>query len=245
MVWRAGFIDSARASDLAQLSALVECRAAWVIRELEYLGDLDDFRDLIRRFDDGRATTLETLRFGSRGEFLGCARVFKAKALSEALPRLKHLELWCARPDFRGMNALRLEHLVVDPRSGANEVLMSLGDAKCPALKSLTLALADGPEALPQAFLQTQGLEALEHLTLDGPFETQAVGRLLKARVAAHLKTLTVRLPSWLRWSESDLRVGEAFDRLERVELICAHLSATAARRLERSHPKLKVVHAP
>ncbi len=244
VTWRAGFIDTATVHDVGRLSTLIECRAAWVIRSLRFIGSLDDFRDVIRRIDDGRAATLEEFRLGDRGEYFGCERVFKLQPLFDALPRLRHIELWCSRPDFTDVRALRLESLLIDPMGDGGAVLSSLGDANCPSLKSLTIALDDSASALPVPFLEAKGLGPIEHVKLDGPFEPEAVKQLLESRVASKVTRLTVHLPDWLRWSAHDLRWGAALDRLEQLDLIAPSLSAQAARQLERTHPRLKVRHS-
>lgn len=244
VTWRAGFIDTATVHDVARLSTLIECRAAWVIRSLRFMGNLDDFRDVIRRIDDGRAATLEEFRLGDRGEYFGCERAFKVQPLFDALPRLRHLELWCSRPDFTDVQALRLESLLIDPMLGGGAVLSSLGNANCPSLKSLTIALDDRASELPKPFLEAKGLGAIESLKLDGPFEPEAVKQVLESRVAARVTRLTVHLPDWLRWSPGDASWGDSLNRLERLDVVAPSLSAQMARQLERTHPKLKVRHS-
>ena len=138
-----------------------------MIRCLRFVGDADDFRDVIRRIDDGRAATLEEFRLGERGEHFGCERGVRVQSLFDALPRLRHLELWRSRPDFTDVQALRLERLLVDPIWGGAAVLASLGRANCPALKSLTIALDDSATGLPRPFLDAQGLGSIERVTLD------------------------------------------------------------------------------
>ncbi len=244
LVWRAGFIDSATVHDVSELSSLLEARAAWAIRDLRFLGVLDDFRDLLRRLEDGRAAPLESLRLGDRGEMLGCERAFRVKALFEALPRLRHLELWSASPDFTGVTALRLEHLTVDPSFDEARVLSSLGHAHCPALKSLTLSLVDSDVGLPPALLSSKTLGPIEALTLDGPFEPEAVQRVLTSALGRRVKKLRVRVPTWLRWPGS-VDWGASLERVEAFEVLAPHWSAKAARALEASHAKLRVRHVP
>lgn len=240
LTWRAGFIDSAVVHDLSGLSSLIECRGAWLLRCLKYRGFIDDFRDLIRRLDDGRATPLEELRVGSRGESLGCGRRFRIKPLFDALPRLRHLELWSASPDFEASIALRLEHLTIAPALEVSAVLESLGRARCPALKTLAIALIDDELKWPRALLDSSTLGPIERLRLDGPFEPQAVRQLMRSRLAAQVTQLSIRLPSWLRWP-AQFEWGDALDKIYQLELVAPHFSATVGRQLERGHSKIRV----
>jgi len=167
------------------------------------------------------------------------------KPLFEALPRLRHLELWSAAPDFTGATALRLEHLTVDPCFDEVAVLSSLGRAQCPALKTLTLSLVDSGGELPAALLESTSLGPLTRVNLDGAFEVDAVRRLLESRLAKHVDSVSVRLPSWLRWPNGSLDWGSSLDRLSALEIIAPHWSPATARALERSSSRIRVRHVP
>ena len=239
--WRAGFIDSAIVHDLSELSSLLDARAAWALRSLQYLGVLDDFRDLVRRLDDGRAAPLEELRVGDRGELLACERRFRVQPLLEALPRLRHLELWSASPDFTGATALRLEHLTVDPSFDEAAVLSSLGHAHCPALTTLTISLVDSGVELPPALLYSKSLGPLRQVNLDGPLEPEAVRELLESPLARHLHGLLVRVPTWQRWPGEPFECGSWPSRLSKLEIIAPHWSTATARALEGADPRVRV----
>ncbi len=241
--WRAGFLDEVTVHDLSALTALVDCRAAWVLRSLTYMAGLDDFHDLVRRLGDGRGATLEVLKVGGRGACLGCDRRFRAATLFEVMPRLRRLELWSQAPDFHGAIGLRLEHLIIEPSLHEASVLSSLGAAHCPALKSLTISVVESPNALPPALLNSQTLGPLEQLHLDGAFEPEAVRAVLQSPLGATLKKVSVRLPAWQRWPVGELDWRDALDRLELFELLTPHFSPADARRIERLHPIIRVRH--
>ncbi len=244
VTWRAGFIDGATVNDVSDLTALLGCRAAWPLRVLRVLAVIDDMGDVIRRLRPGRGATLEELRLGDRGEHFGCERPFAVQPLLDELPRLRLLELWSSVPQFAKAHARSLEALTVDPLFGASDVLEGLSKLSAPALKSLTISLAETVE-WPPSLLGCEQFHSLQHLGLDGPYDAGAVSAALRSRLARSVTKVTLRLPRWVHWLERDDLSRLDLGAVREVTVIAPHLSRPAAQRIERRCPRFRVVHGP
>ena len=220
--FKRGFIFSARVERLVDLQSVFDRPVSRLVREVRVsavpvIAELGPIDQIVSEVATRGPRTISSLRFGTdQLAYVAQPGEVQVAPMAARLTSLEELWIteWAAR--FEGSSSASLRRLRLNLRSP----IRGLGEARFPALEALDLELPFRRMELPVALLAGEVAPGVESLTLRGVLWPEQLRDLSVSALLRDLKGLVIVAEAETAWYPALLETIDAFEHLERLELI-------------------------
>lgn len=235
-----GFVSSVQVRAVSELEALLDRPIGRLLRVVEVSPQATD---AIERFVEVLGSrgprTISRLHFGTRGVSPHPEGELNVAALAERLPALEDLEVATWAAGLEGAASSRLRRLTLTLLNP----LRGLGQARFPALRSLSLELPFRRLDLPLSLLTGEVAPALESLRLEGALWPKQLHDLSVSALLRGLTHLDIAAEAETGWYGALLERIDSFAHLERITLLADRHHPDWVTATRAALPQVKIVH--